>query len=104
MQPQQPPQQQQQQQGQGWTTSATRFSAERGSTGSGAGNPGGGYWSDYHPTFGNDMSSSLYGIMPQVPGTVGMQTIFQDGATGVYQNPDGPGGISPNYPVYQRLN
>ncbi|CAE6383563.1 unnamed protein product [Rhizoctonia solani] len=104
MQPQQPPQQQQQQQGQGWTTSATRFSAERGSTGSGAGNPGGGYWSDYHPTFGNDMSSSLYGIMPQVPGTVGMQTIFQDGATGVYQNPDGPGGISPNYPVYQRLS
>ncbi|KAF8754768.1 Fungal specific transcription factor domain [Rhizoctonia solani] len=103
---QQPPPPPQQQQGQGWTTSATRFSAERGPGGSGTGNPGGGYWQDYHPstTFGNDMSSSLYGIMPQVPGTVGIQSIFQDGATGVYQNPDGPGGMSPNYPVYSRLS
>ncbi|QRW25643.1 Fungal specific transcription factor domain [Rhizoctonia solani] len=102
----QPPPPPQQQQGQGWTTSATRFSAERGPGGSGTGNPGGGYWQDYHPstTFGNDMSSSLYGIMPQVPGTVGIQSIFQDGATGVYQNPDGPGGMSPNYPVYSRLS
>ncbi|CAE6481243.1 unnamed protein product [Rhizoctonia solani] len=90
-------------QGQGWTTSATRFSADR-APGSSAGNPGG-YWQDYpSTTFGNDMSSSLYGIMPQVPGTVGMQSIFQDGANGVYQNPDGPGGISPSYPVYSRLS
>ncbi|KAJ1300916.1 hypothetical protein OPQ81_003341 [Rhizoctonia solani] len=93
----------QQPHGQGWTTSATRFSTERPSPSS-AGNPGG-YWQDYpSTTFGNDMSSSLYGIMPQVPGAVGMQSIFQDGATGVYQNPDGPGGISPSYPVYSRLS
>ncbi|CAE6433276.1 unnamed protein product [Rhizoctonia solani] len=99
------PQAQQQPHGQpGWTTSATRFSTERPPPPSSAGNPGG-YWQDYpSTTFGNDMSSSLYGIMPQVPGTVGMQSIFQDGATGVYQNPDGPGGISPSYPVYSRLS
>ncbi|CAE7227860.1 unnamed protein product [Rhizoctonia solani] len=97
-------QQQQPPPGQGWTTSATRFSAERPPGPASAGNPNG-YWPDYQPaTFGNDMSNSLYGIMPQVPGAVGMQSIFQDGATGVYQNPDAPGGISPNYPVYSRLS
>ncbi|CUA68348.1 Lactose regulatory protein LAC9 [Kluyveromyces lactis NRRL Y-1140] [Rhizoctonia solani] len=89
---------------QSWSTSATRFSAERPTPSSSAGNPNG-YWQDYQPpTFGNDMSSSLYGIMPQVPGAVGMQSIFQDGATGVYQNPDGQGGISPSYSVYSRLS
>ncbi|KAG8687562.1 hypothetical protein FRC11_006989 [Ceratobasidium sp. 423] len=91
----------QQPQGQGWTTSATRFSERPPPSSAGPG----GYWQDYQSTtFGNDMSSSLYGMMPQVPGAVGMQSIFQDGATGVYPNPDGPGGIPPNYPVYSRLS
>ncbi|KAH7337849.1 fungal-specific transcription factor domain-containing protein [Rhizoctonia solani] len=68
----------QQPHGQGWTTSATRFSAER-------------------PPPPSAQET-------RVAGTVGMQSIFQDGATGVYPNPDGPGGISPNYPVYSRLS
>lgn len=110
---QQPQQQQQQQQGQGWTTSAARFSVDNGS-GRGASNSGpsggsaGGYWQDYQPAaFGNDMAGSLYGIMPpvgHVPGGVGMQSMFQEAPAGVYENPDGPGGISPSYPVYSRLS
>ncbi|KAG8741371.1 hypothetical protein FRC10_002936 [Ceratobasidium sp. 414] len=107
------PQQPQQQHGQGWSTSAARFSVDGGrgphSAGPGAGN-GGGYWQDYQPqAFGNDMAQSLYGIMPpvgHVPNGVGLQTMFQvqDGSAGVYDSPDGTSGISPSYPVYSRLN
>jgi hypothetical protein len=112
-QPQQPQQQQQQQEqgGQGWTTSAARFSSDNGagrnpsSTASNAG----GYWQDYPPPpFGNDMSSSLYGMMPPVghthPHAVGMQSIFHPDAGSYPPNPDGPGGISPSYPVYSRMS
>lgn len=100
-------QQQQQQHGQGWSTSAARFSVDNGAgRGSGPGGGAGGYWQDYQPAaFGNDMAGSLYGIMPpvgHVPGGVGMQSMFQEPA--VYENPDGPGGISPNYPIYSRLS
>lgn len=111
MQQQQQPQPQHQ--GQGWTTSAARFSVDNGS-GRGPPNSGpsgggaGGYWQDYQPAaFGNDMAGSLYGIMPpvgHVPSGVAMQSMFQDAPAGVYENPDGPGGISPNYPVYSRLS
>ncbi|KAG9125869.1 hypothetical protein FRC07_005834 [Ceratobasidium sp. 392] len=105
------PQQPQQQHGQGWSTSAARYSVDNGrgphSAGPGTGNTGG-YWQDYQPqSFGNDMAQSLYGIMPpvgHVPNGVGLQSMFQDGSAGVYDNPDGPGGISPSYPVYSRLN
>ncbi|KAG8695044.1 hypothetical protein FRC08_008074 [Ceratobasidium sp. 394] len=101
----------QQQPGQGWSTSAARFSVDSGrsphSAGPGTGNPGG-YWQDYQPQpFGNDMAQSLYGIMPpvgHVPNAVGLQSMFQDGSADVYGSPDGAGGISPSYPVYSRLN
>ncbi|KAG9085808.1 hypothetical protein FS749_004087 [Ceratobasidium sp. UAMH 11750] len=105
------PQQPQQQPGQGWSTSAARFSVDSGrsphSAGPGAGNAGG-YWQDYQPqAFGNDMAQSLYGIMPpigHVPNGVGLQSMFQDGSADVYGSPDGVGGISPSYPVYSRVN
>ncbi|QRV98551.1 Fungal specific transcription factor domain [Ceratobasidium sp. AG-Ba] len=91
--------------GQGWSTSATRFSGLHGPGGRGAGTGGAGageYWQDYQPQpFGSDMTQSLYGIMPpvgHVPNAVGLQSMFQGGAPGVYDNPDGPGGISPSYP------
>ncbi|QRV84496.1 Fungal specific transcription factor domain [Ceratobasidium sp. AG-Ba] len=54
--------------GQGWSTSATRFSGLHGPGGRGAGTGGAGageYWQDYQPQpFGSDMTQSLYGIMP----------------------------------------
>lgn len=117
-------QQQQDPQPQGWSTSATRFSAEPnragatgagptsgsgggagpgaggGGGGNGGGTGGGGYWQDFQPptSFGTDMSSSLYSIMPH--STVPLQSIFQDGAFSDHHHHHHP----QNYPVYSRLS